>query len=51
MKAAAGSAMQADGRQTGNPVTYVAPRHIAEAVQQAYSTKPELLQQLQQALK
>ena len=49
--AAADSAMQADGRQTGNPVTYVAPEHIAEVMQQAYSTKPELLRQLQRTLK
>jgi hypothetical protein len=43
--------MLADGHKTGNPVIYVAPEQIADVMQQAYSTKPELLQQLQQALK
>ena len=49
--AAADPAMLADGHKTGNPVTYVSPEHIAEVMQRAYSTKPELLQQLRQALK
>lgn len=49
--AAADPAMLADGHKTGNPVTYVAPEQIADVMQQAYSTKPELLEQLQQALK
>jgi tripartite-type tricarboxylate transporter receptor subunit TctC len=44
-------AMLADGVKTGNPITYVAPEQIAAVMGQAYSTRPELLQQLQQALK
>ena len=49
--AAADPAMLADGLKTGNPVTYVSPDQIAEVMQRAYSTRPELLEQLQQALK
>lgn len=49
--AAADPAMLADGLKTGNPVSYVAPEQIASVMQRAYATKPELLQQLQQALK
>jgi tripartite-type tricarboxylate transporter receptor subunit TctC len=49
--AAADPAMLADGVRTGNPITYVAPERIVTVLQQAYSTKSELLQQLRQALK
>jgi tripartite-type tricarboxylate transporter receptor subunit TctC len=49
--AAADPQMIADGIKTGNPITYVAPEQIAAVLSQAYSTKPELLQQLRQALK
>lgn len=49
--AAADPAMREEGRKTGNDVAYIAPEQIAAVLQQAYSTKPELLQQLQQALK
>ena len=48
--AASDPAMLADGIKTGNPITYVSPEQIASVMTQAYSTKPELLQQLQQAL-
>ena len=48
--AAADPAMLADGFEDRNPVTYVAPDEIAAVMQRAYSTKPEMLQQRQQAL-
>jgi tripartite-type tricarboxylate transporter receptor subunit TctC len=49
--AAADPQMIADGIKTGNPITYVAPEQIEAVLQQAYSTKPELVQKLRQALK
>jgi tripartite-type tricarboxylate transporter receptor subunit TctC len=48
--AAADPAMQAEGRKLGIDVMYVSPEQIASVMERAYSTKPELLQQLQQAL-
>jgi hypothetical protein len=50
-KAAANDpAMVEDGGKTGNDVTYVSPDEISAAMNKAYSTRPELLKQLQDAL-
>jgi tripartite-type tricarboxylate transporter receptor subunit TctC len=50
-KAAANDpAMVEDGAKTGNAVLYVSPEEIDAAMRKAYSTKPELLKQLQDAL-
>jgi hypothetical protein len=41
--------MQSDGQKIGK-VTYVSPEEITAAINKAYSTKPELVKQLQDAL-
>jgi tripartite-type tricarboxylate transporter receptor subunit TctC len=48
---AADPVAQAEGRKMGIDVMYVSHDQIAAVMERAYSTKPELLQQLQQALK
>jgi tripartite-type tricarboxylate transporter receptor subunit TctC len=48
--AATDAAMVDDGRKTGNDVTYVSPDEITAAMDRAYSTRPELVQQLRDAL-
>jgi tripartite-type tricarboxylate transporter receptor subunit TctC len=48
--AASDPAMVEDGRRTGNDVAYISPDEINAAMAKAYSTKPELLKQLQDAL-
>ena len=51
VKAAANdAAMLADGRNTGNEVTYISPEEISVAMDKAYSTRPELVKELQDAL-
>jgi hypothetical protein len=51
VKAAANDdAMLADGRNTGNEVTYISPDEISVAMNRAYSTRPELVKELQDAL-
>ena len=42
--------VQAEGRKMGIDVMYVSPEPIAAVMDRTYSTKPDLLQHLQQAL-
>jgi tripartite-type tricarboxylate transporter receptor subunit TctC len=48
--AATDPAMVEEGGKTGNDVTYIAPDEINGAMNKAYSTRPELIKQLQDAL-